>query len=85
MGEHAKALSFYEKALEIKQEALPPNHPDLSTSYSSIGNVYDKSGEYSKALSFHQRALDIGQDSLPANHPQLQLYKDNVETIKKKL
>jgi tetratricopeptide (TPR) repeat protein len=85
MGEYAKALSFYEKALEINQKTFPPSHPSLATSYMNIGDAYDKIGEYSKALSFYERALDNGQRSLPPDHPDLQLYKNSVETIKKKL
>ena len=51
MGEYSKALSSYEKSLEIRQQSLPPNHPDLAASYNNIGIVYSNMGEYSKALS----------------------------------
>ncbi|CAF4303304.1 unnamed protein product, partial [Rotaria sordida] len=51
MGEYSKALSSYEQSLEICKVALPPNHPDLATSYNNIGLVYNNMGEYSKALS----------------------------------
>jgi hypothetical protein len=27
MGEHSKALPFYERAVNIGQQSLPPNHP----------------------------------------------------------
>ena len=37
MGEYSKALSSHEKALEIRQQSLPPNHPDLASSYNNIG------------------------------------------------
>ena len=71
MGEYSKALSYYEKSLEIKQQSLPPNHPDLAGSYMNIGNVYDNMGEYSKALSYYEKSLEIKQQSLPPNHPDL--------------
>ena len=71
MGEYLKALSYYEKALEIRQKTLPPNHPDLAISYNNIGSVYDKMGEYSKALSSYEKALEIRQKTLPPNHPDL--------------
>ena len=29
MGEYSKALSFYERAVNIGQQSLPSNHPDL--------------------------------------------------------
>jgi tetratricopeptide (TPR) repeat protein len=85
MGDYPKALSSYEKALEIRKQSLPPNHPDLATSYNNIGAVYEKKGDYTKARSFYERAVNIAQQSLPANHPHLQIYRDNLEDMKKKL
>ena len=35
--EYSKALSYYEKALEIEQKTLPSNHPYLAISYNNIG------------------------------------------------
>ena len=71
MGEYSKALSSFEKALEIRRKSLPSNHPDLAASYNSIGNVYSKMGEYSKALSSFEKALEISRKALPSNHPDL--------------
>ncbi|CAF4343205.1 unnamed protein product, partial [Rotaria sordida] len=71
MGEYSKALSSYEQSLEIGKIALPPNHPDLATSYNNIGTVYYSMGEYSKALSSYERSLEIGKIALPSNHPDL--------------
>ena len=69
MGEYSKALSSYERSLEIYKVALPPNHPDLATSYNNIGLVYHNMGEYSKALSYYERSLEIYKVALPPNHP----------------
>jgi tetratricopeptide (TPR) repeat protein len=85
MGEYSKALSYYEKDLEISQKTLPANHPDLAISYNNIGGMYDNMGEYSKALSYFKRALDIRQRSLPPNHPDLKTVKEWIEIVKKKL
>jgi tetratricopeptide (TPR) repeat protein len=85
MGDYSIAVSSHEKALEIRQKSLPPSHPDLATSYNNIGLVYNNMDEYSKALSFFERAVDIGQRSLPANHSRLQLWKKNLDIVKKKL
>ncbi|CAF5058489.1 unnamed protein product, partial [Rotaria sp. Silwood1] len=41
MGNYSKALEFYDKSLKIGEKALPPNHPDLATSYNNIGSVDD--------------------------------------------
>ncbi|CAF3849355.1 unnamed protein product [Adineta steineri] len=69
--EYQEALSYYEKALAIRQQSLPLNHPDLGASYSNIGVVYDNMGDYLRALSNYEKALAIRQQSLPLNHPDL--------------
>jgi tetratricopeptide (TPR) repeat protein len=85
IGEYSKALSSHQKSLEIRQQSLPPNHSDLAASYNKIGLVYVNMGNYSTARSFFERAVEIAQQSLPSNHPALQIYRKNLDRIKKKL
>ena len=85
MGEHLNALLSYEKALAIRQQSLPTNHPDLASSYNNIGAVYHGLSDYSKACLFYERAVNIAQLSLPSNHPDLEGYRKNLEILKKKL
>ncbi|CAF4027810.1 unnamed protein product, partial [Rotaria sordida] len=66
------------KALEIYEEALPPNHPDLAAFYNNIGLVYDKMGEHSKALEFHDKAHKIYETTLPPDHLRLATTYDNI-------
>ena len=80
-GDYQEALSFYERALEIKEKSLPANHPSLATSYNNIGAVYDNMGEYSKALSFYERVLEIWEKSLPADHPNLTTSYNNIGAV----
>ncbi|CAF1457802.1 unnamed protein product [Adineta steineri] len=70
-GKYQEALSYYEKALTIRQQSLPSNHPDLAMSYNNIGSVYYSMGDYPKALFYYEKALVIRQQSLPYNHPDL--------------
>jgi tetratricopeptide (TPR) repeat protein len=85
MKEYSKALLFYEKTLQICKKILPINHPMYATCYNNIGLVYRNMEDYLKALAYHEQALETGQRSLNANHPDLQLYKDNLEFVKKHL
>ena len=72
MGEYEKALASYERSLEIKKIALPPNHPDLATSYNNIGLVYHSMGEYEKALSsLRKGSLEIKPNSSPSESSRL--------------
>ncbi len=85
MEEYSKALLFYEKALEIRQKTLSPNHPDLASSYCNIGCVYRNMNDYPKALSYFERTLNMFQISLPSNHPNIQAIQENIEVLEKKL
>ena len=81
MGEYSKALSYYERSLEICKVALPPNHPDLATSYNNIGFVYYNMGEYSKALSSYEQSLEIWKVALPPNHPDFATSYNNIGLV----
>ncbi|CAF4231132.1 unnamed protein product [Rotaria sordida] len=81
MGEYSKALSSHKQSLEIRKIALPPNHPDLASSYNGIGLVYDNMGEYSNALSSYERSLEIWKIALPPNHPDLAGSYNNIGMV----
>ncbi|CAF3820338.1 unnamed protein product [Rotaria sordida] len=80
-GEYNMAVEFYEKALDIYEKTLPPNHPDLAASYNNIGLVYDKMGEYSKTLSSYERSLEIRKIALPPNHSDLAASYLNIGSV----
>ncbi|CAF1466325.1 unnamed protein product [Rotaria sp. Silwood1] len=84
MGDYTKAFSFCKRALEIFNKKLPPIHPLLATSYNNIGLVYGNMKKYSEAVASYKRAVEIGQQVLPPCHPNLELYKQNLESIRKK-
>ncbi|CAF4780546.1 unnamed protein product, partial [Rotaria sp. Silwood2] len=65
MGDYSKALEFYEKSHKIYEIALPPNHPDLASSYNNIGMVFDNMGDYTKAIGYYERSLEIQKIALP--------------------
>ncbi|CAF3814909.1 unnamed protein product, partial [Rotaria sordida] len=81
MGECSKALSSFERSLEIKKITLPPNHPDLASSYNNIGAVYGEMGEYSKSLSSYEQSLEIRKIALPLNHPDLAASYHNIGAV----
>ncbi|CAF1291173.1 unnamed protein product [Adineta ricciae] len=80
-GQHEEAIILYQKALELQQQSLPSNHPDVAKSYNNIGAVYSSMGDYSRALSSHEQALNIRQQSLPSNHPDVASSYGNIGTV----
>ncbi|CAF0962378.1 unnamed protein product [Adineta steineri] len=79
--EYLGALTSLEKALTIRQQLLPSNHPDLADSYNRIGAVYYSMNDYPKALSYFEIALTIRQQSLPSNHPDLGDSYNNIGVV----
>ena len=80
-GEYLKALSFYERLLEIWKLVLPPNHPLLANAHNNIASVHVNTGEYSKALSSYERSLEIYKAALPSSHSNLATSYDNIGKV----
>ncbi|CAF4370499.1 unnamed protein product [Rotaria sp. Silwood2] len=71
-------------ALEIFVKKRPPIHPLLATSYNNIGLVYANMKNYSEAVASYKRAVEIEQQALPARHASFEVYKQNIESSRKK-
>jgi tetratricopeptide (TPR) repeat protein len=62
LGEPAKALAYFERALAMCQQLYPPGrfpdgHPDLAASLYNLGIVLESLGEPAKALTYFEQAL----------------------------
>jgi Tfp pilus assembly protein PilF/energy-coupling factor transporter ATP-binding protein EcfA2 len=79
--DNEKALEYYYKLLEITKETLPPNHPDIATSYNNIGFIYSNKGENDKALEYFYKSLEIYKETLPPNHPYIATSYNNIGGI----
>ncbi|CAF1429151.1 unnamed protein product [Rotaria sordida] len=81
IGEYSKAITFYERAIDIYKKMGPPSQLNLARSYNNIGLVYDNMGEYSKALSYYEKDLEISLKALPPNHPDLASSYNNIGAV----
>ena len=43
--------------MNIQEKVLTHNHPDLATTFDTIGNIYANLGEFDKALEFYKIAI----------------------------
>ena len=78
LGDQEKALEYQLKALAIREQVLPPTHPDLAVSYNNVGYTYDDLGDQEKALEYLLKALAIREQVLPPTHPDLASSCNNV-------
>jgi len=78
VGEYAKAIEYYERALKINLATLGRTHPSTATTYNNLGALYQKMGEHEKALEYYEKALAIGEEVLGIEHPETATYYNNL-------
>jgi tetratricopeptide (TPR) repeat protein len=66
-----EALLGYQRAREILEQTLGPQHPDVAAAISNIGLMYQDQGRHEEALTQYQRALEIQQHALGPEHPDV--------------
>ena len=70
-GKYDEALPPYERALEIREKALGPDHSDVAKAINGLAMCYFSKSEYSKAEPLFQRALSIREKALGPGHPDV--------------
>jgi CHAT domain-containing protein/Tfp pilus assembly protein PilF len=70
-GKYDEARPLAERALEIREKTLGPEHSDVAASLNSLANIYRRKGDYAKAEPIYQRALDIRVKALGPEHPDV--------------
>jgi len=63
LEEYSKAERFGRSAIQIREEALGPSHPDVGTAYQNLAAVYHYERRYSQAMEMYRRALEILSNS----------------------
>ena len=58
-GKYDRAVVVAKKALEVAEENVGPNHPDVATSLNNLAELYDTQGQYAQAEPLYKRALAI--------------------------
>ena len=66
-GQMARAVLYYEKALDIRISVLGRNHPDLAASYFGLGRVFSDQCKYDQAEESFNEALGVMERALADN------------------
>jgi|GEM_PF-2275377 len=59
-GSYDEALTWYRKALEIKEEL--GNRADMASSYHQVGMIAELKGSYDEALTWYRKAMEIFEE-----------------------
>ena len=68
-GKYAEALPLKQRAAELSEKALGPEHPAVATGLNNLAALYYSTGQYAKAEPLYQRALAIAEKALGPEHP----------------
>jgi len=78
---YAEAEPLHRRALEIREAALGPNHPDTATSLNNLGVLLRVQGRYGEAELLLRRALEIREAALGPNHLDTAISLNNLALV----
>ena len=84
-AEYGEAEPLYQRALDINQKALGPEHPDVARDLNNLALLYDDQGKYAKAEPLYQRALKIDEKALGPEHPNVATIASGLAVTLRKL
>jgi len=73
------------RALELLEQRLGADHPDVANALNDIGGAYHKAGDYRRELETGRRALAIRERALGPDHPDVAQSLVNVAIASKAL
>lgn len=59
VGELAAARLHFNEALKLRSLHLPPDHPDLATSYNNLASVYLAQGQFKDAIQLYNQVREL--------------------------
>ena len=80
-GDPESALESCLKALEMRERSLGPNHPDVASSHSTIGAIYESMRDYKSALQHYNKSLEIRLKAFGPEHPDVATSYNNIGVV----
>ena len=80
-GKYDRAVVVAQKALEVAEENVGPDHPDVATSLNNLAELYRTQGDYAKAEPLYKRSLAIQEKVLGPDHPNVAVSLENMAVL----
>ena len=71
LGNYRQAYPYLQRALDIRENILGPEHPDTALSLHDLADLYFDQRDYEHAYSYLDRTIAIQRKALNAEHPDL--------------
>ncbi|EFH79692.1 FxSxx-COOH system tetratricopeptide repeat protein [Ktedonobacter racemifer] len=78
---YREAEPLYQRALQIREQQVGPDHPDVAQSLNNLANLYSDQGKYAEAEPLHQRALQIREQQVGPDHPDVAQSLNNLALL----
>ena len=83
-GRYDQAVVAEKKALQVAEQNLGPDHPDVATSLNNLAGLYREQGQYAQAEPLFKRSLAIWEKALGPDHPDVATTLNNLAALYKK-
>ena len=80
-GRYGLTEYWSKKGLDLAEQRLPVDHPDLAKSCNKLGVAYYFQRNYTEAESLYNRAIAITEKSLSPDHPDLAISLNNLALL----
>jgi eukaryotic-like serine/threonine-protein kinase len=81
LGLYPEASKQLERAVDLRQRVLGPEHLDTMKSMNNLANIYDDEGKYAQAEALHGQILKIRRRVLGPEHPDTLKSIDNLANV----
>lgn len=80
-GKFRDAIPLAQRALEVFERYLEPEHPNVATSLSNLALLYQELEQHEEARRLYMRALDIQEQELGPDHPDVAITLENLASL----
>ena len=77
-AKYDRAVVIARKALEVAEQNVGSDHPDVATSLNNLAFLYENQGDYAKAEPLYKRSLAIREKTLGLYHPDVGQSQNNL-------
>ena len=80
-GKYDRGVVVAKKALEVAEQNVSSNHPDVATSLNNLALLYNTQGHYAQAEPLYKRSLAIKEKALGPDHPSVATSLNNLAKL----
>ena len=80
-GKYDRGVAVAQKALQVAEQNVGPNHPHVATSLNNLALLYKTRGDYASSVPLYKRSLAILEKALGPGHPNVATSLENLAAL----